>query len=137
MTAGGGHPTRGRAEGGNGAQRALAFLDEDGAEVVLDEEEARALLALTGELDDATISACPGCRSRVLACLALVDLLDAAPPHARSEELVELADEAPSSHCYLHDLASPCRHPRWLDPGRLEWEAVLDELDGPPRGPRR
>ena len=123
---------RGSARGG----AALAFLDEDGAEVVLDPGEAATLLVLTGDLDAATVSACPHCRSRVLACLALVDLLDAAPPHPRGDELVELADDAPSSHCYLQDLATQCRHPRWLDPGRLEWEDVLDRVEGPPRGPR-
>ncbi len=37
-----------------------------------------------------------------LACLALVDLVDASPPHPRGPELVDFADDAPSSHCYVH-----------------------------------
>jgi hypothetical protein len=125
------------AEGDAGAPGSgLAFVDEEGNEVVLDAAEAAALLAATRDLDDATISSCPSCRSRVLACLALVDLLDASPPHPRSAELVELADDAPSSHCYVRDLATTCRHRRWLDPGRLEWVDVFERFEGPLRRPR-
>jgi len=109
----------------------LAFLDEDGAEVVLDEREAASLLALTSGLEGATVSACPGCRSRLLACSALVDLLDAAPPHGRAEELVELADEAPTRHLYVQDLASQCRHAKWRDPGAAEWMEVIAEFEEP------
>jgi hypothetical protein len=108
-----------------GAPPAIAVLDEDGSEVLLNADEASSLFALTSDLDDATISACPHCRSRVVACLALVDLLDASAPHPRGEALMELADDAPTSHCYVQDLASSCRHRRWLDPGRLEWMDVV------------
>jgi hypothetical protein len=112
---------------------ALAFIDDDGEEVVLDGEEAESLLALTHGLDAATVSACPACRSRVLACVALVDLLDDAPPHPRARELLELADEAPTLHLYAWDLATHCVHPAWRDPGHGEWmEALADLLDGPP-----
>jgi hypothetical protein len=114
----------------------LAFLDEEGTELVLDAAEAASLLTLTADLDDATISACPTCRSKVLACLALVDVLDLSAPHPRAEALIELADDAPSSHCYVQDLATRCRHRRWLDPGRLEWIDVIGRLEGPTRGPR-
>jgi hypothetical protein len=116
---------------------AVAILDEDGEAVVLDVDDAALLFALTGDLDDATISACPDCRSRVLACLALVDLLDLSAPHPRGDELVELADDAPSSHCYVHDLASACRHRRWHDPGRFEWIDVVGRTERPPPRPRR
>ena len=80
------------------APPALVFLDDDGEEVLLDAEEAATLFALTGDLDAATVSACPQCRSRIVAVVALVDLLDEAPPFARSDELVELADDAPTLH---------------------------------------
>jgi hypothetical protein len=116
---------------------ALAVIDEDGDQVVLDGAEASALYELTGGLEDATVSACPSCRSRVIACLAFVELLDRSSPHPRGAELIELADEAPSSHCYVQDLDTQCRHPRWLDPGRLEWLEVVSRLGGPPPGPRR
>ena len=99
----------------------LVVLDEDGEAVVLDAGDASALFAVTGDLDAATVSACPTCRSRVLACLALVDLLDGAAPHPRASELIELADDAPTLHLYVHDLAATCRHRGWLDPGRGEW----------------
>jgi hypothetical protein len=103
----------------------LTFLDGDVSEVALDDEEAVTFLALVGGLERVTVSACPGCRSRILAAVALVDLLDAAPPHPRASELVELADEAPTLHVYLVDEASECAHDRWLDPGHSEWmEAV-------------
>lgn len=114
----------------------IAFLDEDGAEIVLDAREAATLFAVTDGLDDATISACPTCRSRVLACLALVDLVDASSPHPRGPELVDFADDAPSSHCYVQDLATSCRHRGWLDPGRMEWADVVERFEGPARGPR-
>jgi hypothetical protein len=104
---------------------ALRLLDEDGNEIVLDADDATALLVVTGALDAATISACPSCRSRVLACLALVDALEAAPPHPRTDELVEFADDAPA-----------CRHRNWLDPGRLEWVDVVGRAAHPAPRPR-
>jgi hypothetical protein len=105
----------------------LTFLDGELSEVVLDDAEASTFLAMVGDLDRVTVSACPGCRSRILAAVALVDLLDAAPPHPRAPELVELADEAPTLHVYLVDERSSCRHEGWLDPGFDEWaEAVED-----------
>ncbi|MEX0663749.1 MAG: hypothetical protein WD598_03135 [Acidimicrobiia bacterium] len=116
-----------------GSQGALAFVDDDGEEVVLDSEEAGSLLTLTAGLDAATVSACPGCRSRVLACVALVDLLEDAPPHPRAREIMELADDAPTLHLYVQDLATECAHVSWRDPGSAEWaEALEDVLDDPP-----
>jgi hypothetical protein len=103
----------------------LVVLDEDGEDVVLDAADASALFAVTGDLDAATVSACPTCRSRVLACLALVDLLDGAAPHPRASELIELADDAPTLHLYVRDVATTCRHRGWLDPGRGEWADVV------------
>jgi hypothetical protein len=107
----------------------LVILDDDGEEVRLDEDDAATLLALTGELEAATVSSCPGCRSRVLACVAVVDLLDAAPPHPQVAELRALAEDAPTLHLYVEDLAAACRHSRWRDPGYGEWAHVLDELE--------
>jgi hypothetical protein len=104
----------------------LTFLDGELAEVNLDQEEATSLLALVGDLDDVTVSACPGCRSRILAAVALVDLLDASPPHPRAPELVELADDAPTLHVYLVDEASGCGHETWLDPGYDEWADAVE-----------
>jgi len=103
----------------------LVVLDEDGEDVVLDAADASALFAATGNLDAATVSACPTCRSRVLACLAFIDLLDDAAPQARASELIELADDAPTLHLYVRDVATECRHRRWLDPGRGEWIDVV------------
>jgi hypothetical protein len=110
---------------------ALAFVDDDGEELVLDEAEAASLLELTHGLDPATVSACPTCRSRVLACVALVDLLEDAPPHPRARELRELADDAPTLHLYLQDLATRCTHRAWRDPGFNEWSEALAALDEP------
>jgi hypothetical protein len=108
---------------------ALRFLDEEGEEVELDASEATTLLALTEGLDQATVSACVECRSRVLATVALVDLLDAAQAHPRSGELIELADEAPTLHVYVIDLATECRHARWRDPGFAEWADIVEGDD--------
>jgi hypothetical protein len=107
-------------------------MDDDGSEVVLDADEAASLFALTANLEGATISACPECRSRVLACLALVDLLELSTPHPRGEALMELADDAPTSHCYVRDLASECRHRGWHDPGRIEWMEVVGRFASRP-----
>lgn len=113
----------------------LSVLDDDGNEVMLDAEEAEALAVLTDTLDAATVSACPTCRSRVVACIVVLDVLDAAPPIPRGVELVALAEEAPTGHLYLEDLATQCRHERWRDPGRTEWAEALADLS-PDRGAR-
>jgi len=115
---------------------ALALIDDDGEEIILDAEEADTLLRLTRGLDAATVSACPTCRSRVLACVALVDLLEDAPPHPRARELIELAEDAPTLHLYVQDLATQCAHRAWRDPGFTEWEEALDDLLDEPRGLR-
>jgi hypothetical protein len=103
----------------------LVILDEGGDRVLLADADAASLFAATGDLEAATVSGCPACRSRILACLALVDILDEAPPFANTNELVELADDAPSSHLYVYDPDARCRNARWLDPGRAEWAEVL------------
>lgn len=110
---------------------ALRIMDEDGEAVDLDADEAGALFDITHDLDEATVSACDQCRSRVIAAVALVDLLDAAPPHPRSGDLVDLADDAPTLHLYVIDVAARCRHTRWRDPLFAEW---LDVIEG--EGPR-
>jgi hypothetical protein len=112
----------------------LAIVDDAGRRIELDADEADALLALTEGLEAATTSACSRCRSRVLACVALVELLDAAAPHARTTEIVELADDAPTLHLYVVDLAHRCTHRTWRDPGHEEW---LDAVQRPGIGRRR
>ncbi|HWS44381.1 MAG TPA: hypothetical protein VN636_00840 [Acidimicrobiia bacterium] len=104
----------------------LVIMDDDGNEVELDAREAECLFAITNRLDAATVSACPDCRCRIVAAVALVDLLDEAPPHPRSGELVELADEAPTLHLYVIDAATSCEHDDWLDPLFDEWIDVID-----------
>jgi hypothetical protein len=109
---------------------AVAFVDDDGTELVLDVAEADSLWALTHRLESATVSACPDCRACVLASVALADLLEESPPHSRSRELLDLATDAPTLHVYVVDLVTECRHRAWHDPGFTEWrEAVADLLD--------
>jgi len=118
------------------ADEALAILDEDGEELILDTFEATAVLAVTGGFEAATVSACPTCRSRVLACVALSDLLrDVAMP-PRGRELADLAEDAPTLHLYVQDLATTCGHPAWHDPGFTEWSDVLHDVADSPRGLR-
>ncbi len=114
----------------------LVILDEDGEELHLGDDEAATLLTLARGFDAATVSACPSCRSRVLACVALVDLLRDAPPHPRISELVELAEDAPTLHLYVHDLGTTCGHRMWRDPGFVEWSEVLEEFAEARRGLR-
>jgi hypothetical protein len=103
----------------------LVIMDDDGNEIVLDPHEAACLFEITDSLEAATVSACPNCRCRVVAAVALVDVLDAAPPHPRTSELTELADDAPTLHLYVVDEETDCEHPRWRDPLCDEWlEAV-------------
>jgi hypothetical protein len=113
----------------------LAVLDDDGEQVELDADETAALFLFTEGLDAATVSACPTCRSRIVAAVALVDLLGTSPPMPRSGALVELADDAPTLHLYVRDLQAPCRHESWRDPGFDEWAEAMDDLVEPP-GPR-
>jgi hypothetical protein len=109
---------------------ALAIFDEDGEELVLDVAEAAVLFANTSELEAATVSACPTCRSRILAVVALVDVLTDGPPFARAVDLVQLADDAPTLHVYVRDLVTGCRHQAWRDPGFEEWsDLVADRTD--------
>ena len=121
---------------GVGSDEALAILDEDGEELILDGFEATVMLGLTQGFEAATVSACPSCRSRVLACVAVTDLLRERPGHPRGRELVELAEDAPTLHLYVQDLATRCGHPAWLDPGFTEWADVLHDLGDRTRRPR-
>ena len=105
-------------------------MDDDGNEVILDAHEASCLLILTNSLDAATVSACPDCNARVLATVALIDLIDAAPPHPRGNDLLELADDASTLHLYVFDLMNECCHERWRDPLYEEWCDVV-EAPGP------
>jgi hypothetical protein len=110
---------------------ALRILDEEGRRVDLDGGEAAALFAATASLEQATVSACGQCRSRVIAAVALVDVLDGdAGLHTRSGDLIDLADEAPTLHLYVIDLMTHCRHRRWRDPLFAEWLEVI-EGEGP------
>jgi hypothetical protein len=110
---------------------ALRILDEEGNRVDLDPGEADALFAVTEALEEATVSACGQCRSRVVAAVALVDLLDGdAGFHTRSGDLIDLADDAPTLHLYVIDLTTHCRHRRWRDPLYAEWLEVI-EGEGP------
>jgi hypothetical protein len=113
--------------------RGLSILDEDGEELVLDADEAAGLLALTDDFDTVTVSACPSCRARVVACVALVDLLGTAGPHSRGPDLLELAEDAPTLHLYVRDLGTSCDHPTWRDPGFTEWSEVVEDYDDAPR----
>jgi hypothetical protein len=111
-------------------QDALVFLDDDGSRVTLETAEALVLFGLTDGLDAVTVSACPSCRSRVVAAVALTDLLEREPFHPHAADLAELADEAPTLHLYIDDVLSDCEHDEWLDPGYTEWCDTLDEVPG-------
>jgi hypothetical protein len=113
----------------------LTFLDDEGERVELEAEEARTLLSVTDGLDAATVSACPSCRSRVVAVVALVDVLEDAPPHDRSADLAALAEDAPTLHLYVVDETARCDHRAWLDPGHEEWLEAVSPADPAPRHP--
>ncbi len=105
---------------------ALRVIDEDGYEVGLDAAETESLIDLTRCFEAATVSACPRCRSRVLATVALVDLLSEVGPHVRGADLVDLADDAPTLHLFVVDTVSGCSHSTWRDPLFAEWAEVTD-----------
>ncbi len=105
----------------------LLVCDDAGSEVALDAASADALMALTDGFDAATVSACPQCRARVLAAVAVVDVLDGAPPHPAAAAIINLADEAPTLHLYLVEPDSECTHRLWHDPGFEEWLEVSGE----------
>lgn len=102
-------------------QGGLRFIDCDDGEVWFDQRESGALLEIAGGLEEATVSACLFCASRVLAATALVNLLGRSSPHPRERELIELADDAPTAHLYVIDERTACMHRGWLDPGHAEW----------------
>jgi hypothetical protein len=105
----------------------MRLLDEEGHTVELDADEAASILALTDRFDDATVSACPTCASRILAVVAVADIVEAAPPHPRALEILELAEDAPTLHVYLVDETVVCAHTGWRDPGFEEWVEVVGE----------
>jgi hypothetical protein len=105
----------------------LSICDDEGNGVDLDEADAIALVAFTDGFEEATVSACPSCRSRVLAAVAFVEVLEAAAPHPATEQLMELADDAPTLHLYVIDHSTDCTHPAWRDPGAEEWADVTTE----------
>jgi hypothetical protein len=102
------------------------------AAIALSANRVAALLAVLGDLDDATVSACPDCGARVLAAVALVDVIDAGAPHPRTGELRDLADDAPTLHVFLVDDTIRCRHRRWRDP-LDEWHDVVGARRPPAR----
>jgi len=110
---------------------ALVIFDADGEEITFDGPEAEDLLTLTGQLEAATVSACPQCRCKIVAVVALADLIADAPPFARGPELAVFADEAPTLHVYVRDISTRCAHRAWRDPGAEEFAEVLAELAGP------
>jgi hypothetical protein len=112
----------------------LSVVDDEGRTVDLDATEAGALWSLTDGLEQATTSACPQCRSRVVSVVALADLLEDGAPLARAGELLELADDAPTLHLYVVDGGSRCDHRLWRDPGHEEW---LDAVAPPTPAHRR
>ena len=109
----------------------LSIVDDEGRAVDLDPAEAGALLALTDDLEQATTSACPDCRCRVISVVALADLLADGAPLARAGEILELADDAPTLHVYVRDLGQRCTHREWRDPGAEEWSDLMVQLAGP------
>jgi hypothetical protein len=109
-----------------GVTGALSFMDDDEGEVLFDHFEAKCLWNVTSQLDAATVSACPDCRSRVVASVALIDLISDSPPFPHGSELMEFAEEAPTLHLYVVDLQQECAHDNWLDPLYDEWADVVD-----------
>lgn len=108
----------------------LLVTDSEGHELVLDAAQADDLWRVTGALEAATVSACPRCRSRILATVALEDLLDALcdalAPFDLGPGLRRIAAEAPTLHLYVVDVVA-CSHRAWRDPGYDEWMAVADD----------
>lgn len=111
---------RGRDDG-------LSFVDDEGSVVTLDERTSDTLGRELGGLDAATVSACPTCRSRVVACVALVDLLVGQGHERWILDLVELAEDAPTLHLYVIDHQTRCAHRTWRDPGYEEWWSAIDD----------
>jgi ATP/maltotriose-dependent transcriptional regulator MalT len=105
-------------------------MDDDGVAVAFEETEATAFLDLLGDLDVATVSACPDCSARVLAAVALSDLLARSAPHPRAGELRDLSEDAPTLHIFLVEDDAVCRHRRWRDPLADEWRDVVG-VQGP------
>ena len=114
-----------------GVAPGLAFIDDDGVELALDETDTASLLGIIGGFDAATVSACPDCRARVLATVALVDLLERSAPHPRAGDLRDLAEDAPTLHLFVVEADERCRHRRWRDPLADEWRDVVGASRSP------
>jgi hypothetical protein len=101
-------------------------MDDDDGEVTFDAVEAKCMWSVTASLDAATVSACTDCGSRVVAAVALLDLISDAQPFPHAGELIELAEDAPTLHLYVVDRLAECDHDNWLDPLYDEWADVVD-----------
>ena len=64
----------------------------------------------------------------------VLDADEAAAPHPRARELVELAEDAPTLHLYVQDLDTSCDHVIWRDPGFTEWSDVVEDFADARRG---
>ncbi len=117
-----------------GRSALLRIGDDTGEFVIVEGAEAEAVWSLTTGFEAATISACNECRCRVLASVALVDLIDATPALPEAVALRELADDAPTLHVYVDDPTTECVHRTWRDPLAEEW---ADVIAGPERRPIR
>ena len=104
----------------------IVVTDGEEGVVLLSDDEANAFRTM---FDAAMVSACPTCRSRMLAVLAFTDALQDAPLLGVAHELDLLAAEAPTMHLYVIDRAIDCAHRAWRDPGYDEWVEVADIID--------
>ncbi len=104
----------------------LIVFDDDGNEVVIPAGQVDELLLSLKDLSSVTVSACPACRSRVVACLALIETAFVSS-HPSTCDLVDLAEEAPTLHLYVFDADTTCRHRGWHDPGFEEWSEAVEE----------
>ena len=109
----------------------LVIFDADGEDLAFDAAQASSLFTLTGNLDAATVSACPASEPGRGGRGPRRSHRRRLPPFARSDELLALADDSPTLHLYVRDLQTPCVHRTWLDPGAEEWADLVAELAGP------
>ncbi|MFZ4514959.1 MAG: hypothetical protein ACOYN3_01450 [Acidimicrobiia bacterium] len=89
----------------------------------------RAVPTLMPLFEAASVSRCPQCRSGVLAALAVLDGLDAAPPLEAVTHIRDLIDEAPTLHIYMVDHGAGCSHRAWRDPGFEEWCDAVESVN--------
>ena len=115
----------------------LTFVDDDGERVELDADEAASLLEITGELEAATVSACPDCREPGRSRSSRSSTCSTRRHRTGARERARSRWPTTRRRCTStwSTVAARCDHRAWRDPGHEEWLDAVSPAGPAPRRP--